>query len=564
MKIIPIFIPHAGCPYKCVYCDQHAISGAVVMPSVEEIHSIIKRNLKSMSKNEKIGIGFFGGTFTSLPSEWQEKYLKAVRPYIKKRVHELRMSTHPEAVSEESIRRFKKHGGRLVELGIQSLDREVLKKIKRQVSFKVVKEANKIIKKSGLKTGVQIMVGLPGDNLERSKRTVKKLIQLRPETARIYPAIVLKGTELATRYRKGQYRPLSLEKAIEYSSLLSDMFEHSGVKVIRIGLHPSKDLDSGNTLLAGPYHHAFGEMVRSRQMRNKIISMVKEPHALNRSRIEVTAPKNRISLISGHKGTEKKFLERYFNAPLSLRISSREKKDIEIKDIRKNIVIIDSRMPFKAKEKLRRLNFHVEEAPLHKKLSSPIKGHVDMMLFRRGKKVIYEPSMEKAARLLRQNGYQCLKGERIASSVYPKDIIYNACSAGKRIVHYKGKVERNIKNFKARFLLCNQGYTKCSIIPVDAKRIITSDKGIKEVWESSGGEALLVTPGYVKLYEYKAGFIGGASGVNERCVFFVGRLDTHPDAMAIRDFIKPSGKGIIELYNGPLHDVGTVMFFEAG
>ena len=129
MKIIPIFIPHAGCPHKCVYCDQRVISGADRIPSTQEIKSTIDRNLRTISKSERIEVAFFGGTFTLLPESLQSAYLEAVYPYVKnKEIFGIRMSTHPEAVTEKSMKLFRKKGGYLVELGVQSLDKEVLKK----------------------------------------------------------------------------------------------------------------------------------------------------------------------------------------------------------------------------------------------------------------------------------------------------------------------------------------------------------------------------------------------------------------------------------------------------
>ena len=609
MKIIPIFIPHAGCPYKCVYCDQHRISGAVKMPTVKEVKSIIKRNLKTISKDEDVEVAFFGGTFTFLPESLQKEYLDAAYPYT------LRMSTHPEAVSLKAMKVFKKKGGRLVELGIQSLDKGVLKNIKRETSTATIKNAARYIKKAGLKLGVQIMLGLPGDTLEKSIKTAKELIKLKPETVRIYPTLVIKGTELA----KMRYKPLSLKEAIHQATKAADIFEAQGVKVIRIGLHPSRDLASRKTVIAGPYHPAFGEMVRSRQMRNKIIGesgcfptphpeapfdyaqgklraegsieilrsaqdgpfirrknsprgqiigLVKDRYVANRSRIEVHVPRNMVSFVSGHKGSEKKFLERYFGVSVNLfhRVGGqnghlRGVPKVMIRDIRRGIAVIDPRMPKKAKEKLKRLNYYIAEVPFHKRLARPVRGHVDMMLFRHGGKVIYEPQLEDIANLLRQNGYRCIKGEKIKSEKYPKDIIYNACAVDNSIIHYKGRIEKNIKKLKLRHLPISQGYAKCSIVPVNKRAIITSDSKIRDIWVNRGRKGLLVKPGHVKLPGYKTGFIGGASGVNDRVVFFVGSLKYHPDGGKIRDFIRGRDKGIIELYDGPLYDVGTVLFF---
>jgi radical SAM superfamily enzyme len=571
MKIIPIFIPHAGCPYRCIYCDQHKISGAIKIPSVEEIHSIIERNLKTIPKGERVEIAFFGGTFTLLLVTLQKKYLSAVYPYVKsKKIAGIRMSTHPEAVTDSSMKLFKENGGCLVELGVQSLDKDVLKKAKRVMDFNTIKNAARIIKKSGLDLGVQVMLGLPEDTLQKSINTAAKLIELKPKTARIYPAVVLKGTGLGDLFKRGGYKPLSMEDAVEWSARVTDIFEKAGVKVIRIGLHPSEELNSKAAVLAGPYHVSFGEMARSRQMRHRIVDILGPEKIRNRRLIEIHAPENLFNFISGHKGQEKKFLEKYYGVSIIFRASRGGLNlpywplRIQIKDLRKTIAIIDPRMPLQAKDKLKKMNFYLAEAPLHKKLANPVKGHPDMMLFSHGKKVIYEPSIEAVAELLRNNRYQCIKGADIKSKAYPKDVIYNACAIGDKIIRYKGAIEKNIENLKCKFIKVNQGYVKCSIIPVDDKHIITSDKGISDKWAAANrGRSLLITPGHIKLPGYKSGFIGGASGVYKNNVFFVGSLKYHPDGDLIRDFIKCSGKNVIELYSGPLYDAGSILFFEA-
>ncbi|OIO34530.1 MAG: hypothetical protein AUJ70_00825 [Candidatus Omnitrophica bacterium CG1_02_40_15] len=623
MKIIPIFIPHAGCLYRCIYCDQHKISGALRTPRVDEINSIIERNLKTIPKDERVEVAFFGGTFTLLPEDLQKKYLDAVYPYVKdKRIAGIRISTHPEAVTEKSIKLFKKRGGCLVELGVQSLDKEVLKKTNRAMDFNTIKIAAGVIKKSGLDLGVQVMLGLPGDTLQKSIKTAQRLLELKPETARIYPAVVLKGTGLGELFKKGKYKPLSLEDAIKWSACVSDVFEKGDVKVIRIGLHPSECLNSKKIILAGPYHPSFGEMARARQMRNRIINILGPKKIQNRRIIEIQVPKELFSFISGHKGEEKKYLEDFYRVSVLLRNSSRlgtfgasleqysssesldfardklcESRRIRIIDTRKVIAIIDPRMPDKAKARLKKMGYYVKEVPLHPKLAGHVKGHPDMMLFSYGKKVIYEPRLEKIAGLLRDNGYECTRGEKIKSYKYPKDIIYDACNIGKSIIRYAGKIEKNIENLiprrnpralargmdvncfllgrkpqsldqeasQTKFIKVKQGYAKCSVIPIDEKHIITSDKGIYDRWDVGNGRdrSLHIRPGYIKLPGYKTGFIGGASGSHKNKIFFTGSLKNHPDGRLIREFIEKRGKKVVELSSGRLYDVGSILFFDA-
>jgi hypothetical protein len=246
-----------------------------------------------------------------------------------------------------------------------------------------------------------------------------------------------------------------------------------------------------------------------------------------------------------------------------LRAKPGERGNVILKDVRKNLAVIGPRMPEEAKQKLRQLNYYLLEVSLHKRLLRPVKGHVDMMLFRCGKTVIYEDSLEDVACILRKNGYECIKGERIKTGRYPRDILYNACAIGNRIIHYRGRIEKHIRALRLRHIEVSQGYARCSVIPVDRRHIITSDTGIKEAWERHGGTALFVRQGYVKLPGYNTGFIGGTSGVTDSAVLFTGSLKTHPDGRSIRDFIKKTGKGIIELYGGPLYDAGTLFLFEA-
>jgi len=565
MKIIPIFIPHAGCPYRCIYCDQYKISGALRNPRVDEIRSIIERNLKTIPQNERVEVAFFGGTFTLLPTDLQKKYLDAVYPYIKnKKIQGLRMSTHPEAVTEKSMKMFKTRGGRLVELGVQSLDKEVLKKSNRIVGPDAIWKAARIIKKSGLDLGVQVMLGLPGDTLEKAIKTAEKLIELKPKTARIYPAVVLKGTALGELFKKGKYKPLSMQDAIEWSARVCGIFEKGGVKVIRIGLHPSQDLNSKGTILAGPYHPGFGEMARAREMRYKIINILGPKKILNRQAIKIYAHKSMFNFISGHKGEEKKFLENYYAVPIHLSGEPVGQPDrlarLRIEDLRKVIAVIDPRTPHKAKIRLKKMGYYVTEVPLHPRLAKSVRGHPDMMIFSYGKKIIYEPRLEKIAGLLRDNGYECVKGESIKSKEYPNDVIYDAASIGKSIIRYNGRVEKHIETLKAKFIRVKQGYAKCSVVVVDDKRIITSDKHIKDIW---GKKALLVTPGSINLLGYKTGFIGGVSGSHNDKVFFTGSLKKHPDGALMREFIEKRGKKVVELSGGKLYDVGTILFFDA-
>ena len=210
------------------------------------------------------------------------------------------------------------------------------------------------------------------------------------------------------------------------------------------------------------------------------------------------------------------------------------------------------------------MGYYVTEVPPHPRLAKSVRGHPDMTLFSYGKKVIYEPHLGKIAELLKNNGYECIRGESIKSKEYPNDIIYDAASIGESIIRYNGRVEKNIETLKAKFIKVKQGYVKCSVVPIDEKHIITSDKGIYD--QCSVGAVsdrhLLIRPGYVKLPGYKTGFIGGSSGSHKDKVFFTGSLKNHPDGKLMREFIEKKGKKVVELSGGKLYDAGTILFFD--
>lgn len=224
--IIPIFVPHLGCPNDCTFCNQRKISGQQRNVTEEDVKKTIEYYLDSFKeKNAKVEVAFFGGSFTGIEPELQEKLLKAAYEFIKeKKVDSIRISTRPDYIDKTILKRLKKYKVKTIELGVQSTNDYILKKCKRGHTFADVKKASKLIRWYGFKLGHQMMVGLPESTLLDELNTAKDLAKLKPKMIRIYPVLVIKGTELEREYLAGNYEPLTVEQAVERSKELCYFF----------------------------------------------------------------------------------------------------------------------------------------------------------------------------------------------------------------------------------------------------------------------------------------------------------------------------------------------------
>ena len=260
---IPVFIPELACPFQCVFCNQQKISGQQHIPGKKEIEQTITGHLKSFKRADRVvEVGFFGGSFTGIPIEQQEHYLGIVQPFIDRgEIKGIRLSTRPDYINEKILDVLKKYRVSTIELGAQSMDEEVLKKSFRGHTTKQTEQAAKLILENGFELGLQMMIGLPGDTLEKSISTAQRIIELGASNTRIYPAVVIKGTAMHTWYMNGKYTPLSMEQAIHWTAQILPLFEKAEVKVLRVGLHPSEGLLIGHELVAGPFHQSFKELV---------------------------------------------------------------------------------------------------------------------------------------------------------------------------------------------------------------------------------------------------------------------------------------------------------------
>ncbi len=297
---IPIFVPHLGCPFDCVFCNQRKITGAAGNVSEETVVNTVEEHLKYLPESDcEIEIAFFGGSFTGIDSALQERLLSAAYSYVgKHNISGIRVSTRPDYIDDTVISRLNKYRVTTVELGVQSMDEEVLKCSARGHTPHQVEEAASLIKKGGIRLGLQMMTGLPADTAEKSIQTAKKIIELKPEIVRIYPTLVIKDTMLEKMYRDGKYTPMSVEDAVSLCSRLYKMFTDAGITVIRVGLQNTDEISPGGAVVAGPFHSAFGELVDSELFYNKICESIK---AIQGDFAEVYVNPHDISKAAGHK-----------------------------------------------------------------------------------------------------------------------------------------------------------------------------------------------------------------------------------------------------------------------
>jgi len=269
--IIPVFVPHLGCPHDCVFCNQREITGIKRELTGDEVIDKINDYLSTIPKSAKrIEVAFYGGSFTGIDPRYQLELLSAAKMFLDKGfITGIRLSTRPDYIDKEILERLKEYGVGIIELGVQSLDDDVLFASTRGHSKADVKRAVSLIKSYGFKLGLQVMPGLPNSTEATELATVAEIIEFNPDFVRIYPTLVIRNTELANLYRLGKYQPLSLEEAVDISAKLLEMFKKAGINVIRIGLQPSEGVNS-KEVLAGPFHPSFRQLVESKLLLNKI------------------------------------------------------------------------------------------------------------------------------------------------------------------------------------------------------------------------------------------------------------------------------------------------------
>ena len=280
--VIPIFVPHLGCPNDCIFCNQKSISGQTKMLTEQDMINQIEYYLESFKdKDAKKEIAFYGGSFTGIDVETQEKFLKIAKSYIDAgKVDSIRISTRPDYINKKILKMLKKYKVKTIELGVQSAVDYILQRSNRGNTFKDVKKASRLIRWNGFVLGHQMMVGLPESTELDEINTAKKLIKLKPKIVRIYPVLIIKNTKLEKEYNEGSYRPLTIVQAIERCKEIVYLFNKKKIQVIRIGLQTTDEICSpeseSSDVVAGPYHPAFRQLVESSLWYDSILDKIKK------------------------------------------------------------------------------------------------------------------------------------------------------------------------------------------------------------------------------------------------------------------------------------------------
>lgn len=539
---IPIFLPELACPFRCVYCNQFSITGKQKLPDIQTVKDTIDKYLTTFKEDDRfVEVAFFGGNFTGLPEKMQDDLMRIVQPYLEKGlVDGIRCSTRPDYIDEKRVKILKTMGMRNIELGAQTTNDMVLRKCGRGHSFEDIKNASQIIVNEGVTLGLQMMLGLPFDSFENDMQTARDIVRLGAKETRIYPCIVVKDTELERLYKNDEYFPLSLDDAVEQSATLYEFFTENDVKVLRIGLHTSEDLN-GDAFVAGPYHKNFAEMVLSRVWGRKFDKINEKSNE-----ITIEVPENELNHAIGYKGENKlKLLERYKHVVIST--GAKRNEEISSYDV---TIIASSMMPAEAKETLSKMGSVTWLEPSDLAYPS-ISSHPDIFFFckdeRHCESVICAP-------------------DNSVGNKYPDTCRFNAVGVGNILIHNLKYTDKKILDLyrnlstKSVQINVNQGYTRCNLLALNETNYITSDLGVKRVLEEHNFNVFYVDPHQITLPGQKYGFFPGCCGLVDDNLVVCGSISRLKECKELRKFVRRNGMKIIELYNGELIDVGSIFF----
>ena len=605
---IPIFLPELACPYRCVYCNQFSITGLNNFVKPEDVKNIIDSHLSSFKEeNRFVEVAFFGGNFTGLPVNMQNDYLEIVQPYLDRNlVHGIRCSTRPDYISLQRVKEIKSYGMRNIELGAQSTNDEVLKYCKRGHTYNDIVEASQIILSEDITLGLQMMIGLPHDSEEKDYQTAKDIVNLGAKETRIYPCIVVKDTELETMYNSGEYKALSIEEAVKRSSKLYTYFIENQVKVLRIGLHASDELDN-EAYVAGPYHKNFAEMVFSHIWKEKLTHDLfledTRPCAstieIKNRKIIINVPESQINHAIGWKGENKKMLLEMFSS-VEFRVAESQSRRVaeSVSEFNFTItykdelptIIADSRMPEEAKKNLKKLGNVLFINPTSITYDS-ISSHPDIFFFQKDDALIYaQNAPKKIIKELKKRKINLIEGEKEVGKKYPDTVPYNAVGIGNLLIHNLKYTDAKILSSYKNHIHVNQGYTRCNLLALNENCFITSDEAIsrqlsaisnvnrqqttdnslyphESLVETYGRTSeymsvLYIDPKQIKLEGQKNGFFPGCCGVWKNNLIVCGSTKYLKEKEELDKFLKDNDFNLIELYNGDLIDVGSVFLID--
>lgn len=346
LNIIPIFVPHYGCPLNCVFCNQKKITGVSTDISSKVVNDTILEYLSYFKRKDNVEVAFYGGSFTAIEMDIQKDLLSVAFNYKKMGyIRNIRLSTRPDCINEEILDNLKNYGVDIIELGVQSLDNDVLTMSNRGHNALCVYESSKLIRDYGFKLGLQQMIGLPGDNFNKSYFTAKEFVRLKPFCVRIYPTLVIKDTALEYDLNNGLYDPLSLGDSISIISDILHIYYLNNIEVIRVGLQPTENINYNADLLAGPFHPAYRQLVEANYLLNSL-----ENYFIDKATNEevlIYANGRNISNISGQKSANKNKLI----TDLKLKKLTLRQKDLDNFSLKINGNLIDIRKYYKMEHK---------------------------------------------------------------------------------------------------------------------------------------------------------------------------------------------------------------------
>ena len=528
------------------------------MPDIQEVKNTIDSYLESFKEEDRfVEVAFFGGNFTGLPEKMQDDFLKIVQPYLEKGVvNGIRCSTRPDYIDEKRVKALKSFGMLNIELGAQTTNDEILQRCGRGHTYKDIEKASQIIVGEGITLGLQMMLGLPFDSFNDDMQTARDIVRLGAKETRIYPCIVVKDTELERLYKNGEYSPLTLDEAVEQSATLYEYFTENDVKVLRIGLHTSDDLN-GDALVAGPYHKNFAEMVFSRLWGRKLDKIDEKS-----DKIVIEVPENQLNHAIGYQGeNKKKLLTRYkhvaFVETPHCGVSTTNRVAYTI--------IASATMPAEARENLSKLGSVTWLEPSDLAYPS-ISSHPDIFFFchneKRCESVIYAENVH----IILPPNIGTVRGGEPVGHKYPDTCHYNAVGIGNILIHNLLHTDLSILDLYGKMwtksvqLNVNQGYTRCNLLALNENNYITSDFGIKKVLEENGFNVFYVDPHQIALPGHDHGFFPGCCGLVDDYVVVCGSLKHLKECKELKKFIRRNGMRIIELYDGELIDVGSIFF----
>lgn len=314
--IIPIFIPHRGCPNDCVFCNQRSITARQDDVTPEDARATIETWLTTLEgRVPTIEVAFFGGSFTGIPMEEQSAFLQVAKAYKDAgRIHKIHLSTRPDYIDRAILDNLRRFDVDVIELGVQSFDDDVLRTSGRGHSAAAARNSSCLIKEYGFTLGIQLMIGLPGDTLEKDIYSARETVKLAPSLARLYPTVILKDTALYDMYRAGTYKPMDQEDAVRRTKEMYKLLDAAGIQIIRVGLK-SSDLiaastsqnSTGGQVAAGTFHPAFRQLVEGEIARESLEDQVRQLFPDSCPTVLFVSNRKDRNNLFGHKGCNRAY-----------------------------------------------------------------------------------------------------------------------------------------------------------------------------------------------------------------------------------------------------------------